>query len=275
MTGSAATVGTVVGVIAIVWGTLALSLWLRQDRIVFQPPREPQPPLPERRVDYRSADGTPAFAYEIGTREAGKPVVLAVHGNADLARWFIPWAEELAKRANVVVVVAEYRGYDGIPGPATAAGAELDMRAALAWIQSSFGASTPVIYYGHSLGAALVADLAAFAPPRVLILQSPFTSARDMAKRMFVPGLTLFWPLLSRVQYDNVSRVRALDAPVWVAHGEQDRLIPAEMGRSVFAAARRQGRLLTIPRATHNDVDELGGEPYWAWITAACASVRG
>jgi fermentation-respiration switch protein FrsA (DUF1100 family) len=270
----AATVGTVVGAIAIVWTILALTLWLRQDRIVFQPPRESLPPLPERRVDYPTADGATAFAYEIGTREPGKPVVLAVHGNADLARWFIPWAEELARRANVVVVVAEYRGYDGIPGPANGAGAEQDIRAALAWIRSTFEPSTPVIYFGHSLGAALVADLAAFAAPRVLILQSPFSSARDMAKRMFVPGLTLFWPLLSRVQYDNVARVSGLDAPVWVAHGEQDVLIPVSMGRSVFAAARRQGQLLTVPRATHNDVDELGGEPYWAWIAAACASAR-
>ena len=65
------------------------------------------------------------------------------------------------------------------------------------------------------------------------------------------------------------ARVAAVTAPVWVAHGERDTVIPADMGRAVYAAARVRGRLLLVPDAGHNDVAAVAGEDYWRWIAAA------
>jgi uncharacterized protein len=105
--------------------------------------------------------------------------------------------------------------------------------------------------------------------PRSLVLQSPFTSARDMAARMLVPPIPWLWTRISRVHYDTRSRVAALDAPVFVSHGSRDLNIPARMGREVHAAARRPAELLLVDGAGHNDVADVGGERYWRWLTAA------
>ena len=97
-----------------------------------------------------------------------------------------------------------------------------------------------------------------------------------MGARMYLPGLSPFWGLVSRVHYDTVRRVRSLAVPVWVAHGDNDFVIPGSMGRQVFAAALRQGDLLIVPKAGHNDVPQVGG---WhllglARTRAGCAPAR-
>ena len=46
-------------------------------------------------------------------------------------------------------------------------------------------------------------------------------------------------------------------------------IVPVRMGRALFDAARVKGRLLLVPRASHNDVEEVGGEEYWKWMESA------
>jgi fermentation-respiration switch protein FrsA (DUF1100 family) len=198
---------------------------------------------------------------------------MAFHGNAELARWLVPWASQVARAANACVMIPEYRGYDGLKGLPTYVGSAHDARAARAYARDTLGAgSRQTVYFGHSLGTAIAAELAASDPPRALVLQSPFSSARAMSQRLFVPWLTTFWGLISRVHFDTVARVRALDAPVSVAHGDRDGIIPISMGREVFAAARVPGELLIVPGAGHNDVASVGGRAYWMWLARAVHS---
>src|SRR5689334_6699524 len=85
-----------VAVAAVAWVVIAtLLLWRNQERVVFQPPNVVAPdPHGVRRVALRSG----AFAYVVEPRTAAVPsvVVVAFHGNADLALWTVPWAQELA-----------------------------------------------------------------------------------------------------------------------------------------------------------------------------------
>ena len=264
--------------LAIALALLAL-IWWGQERIVFQPSG---PPFPEargaRRVEYRADDGQPLFALVVGDDSAARTrgVLLAFHGNADLAAWQVPWAEEVARRTGYAVVLAEYRGYGGLPGRPTADGVRRDALAALRVVRDELRPPPGrVALYGHSLGSAVAAELAAGAAPAALVLVSPFTSARAMARIVAARPVELAWSLISRVPYDTEARVRELDAPVWVAHGERDFIIPVRMGRAVYAAARRKGELLLIPRAGHNDVIEAGGEEYWSWLERALSAGSG
>lgn len=271
------TVLAVLVIIAVVWvSATTLWLWRHQERVVFQPPLDaPAAPAPARRVTYAAADGHELFGYVLEPPAPANPgarrVVIAFHGNADLSAWTAPWAHELSKRAGVTVLVPEYRGYGDIPGEPTYETATADARGALAYARDSLRA-TEIVIYGHSLGTAIGADLAAFmgaTPPRSLVLQSPFTSARDMALRMMVPPIPGLWSRISRVHYDTRALVARLDAPVFVAHGTRDLNIPARMGRQVFDAARRQGEMLLVEGAGHNDVADAGGEAYWRWLVKA------
>jgi uncharacterized protein len=257
--------------IAVIWASFT-TLWLwRHQRVVFQPPADaPAAPAPARRVQFAASDGHQLYGYVLEGSSRAR-VVIAFHGNADLAAWTTPWAHELATRSGITVLVPEYRGYGGIAGAPTYETATADARGALAYARDSLGAAEIVIF-GHSLGTAIGSELAAHVSGsglRAVVLQSPFTSARDMATRMMVPPVPGLWSRISRIPYDTRSLVATLDVPVFVSHGSRDITIPARMGRAVFASARNPGELLVVEGAGHNDVADVGGERYWAWLVRA------
>ena len=266
-------------VAAIVVALVAL-IWWKQERIVFQPPPPPDVALPAwaRRVAYEASDGQPLLGYVVapeGAEAPGRRVVVAFHGNADLAVWQLDWARELSRRTGATVLLAEYRGYGGLGGAPTYEGSRRDADAALAFAERVLGAvPAEVVLFGHSLGSGVATELAGRmaargAGPRALVLQSPFTSARAMARLVVIRPAWWAWRAISRVHFDSERLVRTLDTPVWVAHGERDMIVPVRMGRALFDAARVKGRLLLVPRASHNDVEMAGGEEYWSWLESA------
>jgi pimeloyl-ACP methyl ester carboxylesterase len=259
-------------------------VWWRQERIVFQPPRPPYP-MPERtvRVTYTAEDGQLLFAYLVHDTTTPVPtrhLLIAFHGNADLAGWLVPWAREVVRRTGWAVLLPEYRGYGGLGGTPTYDAGKRDARAALAFARDRLGvAPSDAALFGHSLGTAIATELAIELAtesgpnaPRALVLQSPFTSARAMARRVVFRPALWFWRVISRVHYDTEASVRGLGAPVWVAHGDRDFIVPLPMGVAVHQAAPVRGELLVVRGAGHNDVVEVGGEAYWRWLARALGS---
>jgi uncharacterized protein len=262
-----------VAILGVLVMLIALAWWA-QERIAYQPPRERvAAPAGVERAEYRAADGQALFALTVrSTARAGTiapRVLLAFHGNADLAAWLVPWADEVARRTGYAVVLAEYRGYGGLDGHPTAPGLRLDARAASDLVRERFGDRVPVALYGHSLGSAVASELAVERAPTLLMLESPFTSALDIASTFLTPMLRWVWPLIGRIPYDTERRVAELRAPVWVAHGDRDFVIPVWMGRAVFAAAKHPGALLIVPGGPHNGLSDVGGEAYWRWLERA------
>src|SRR5262245_47508630 len=75
-----------------------LWMWKNQERVVYQPPDVvPPDPVGARRVATRAADGRAGFAYVVAPA-SGTPAatLIAFHGNADLAAWLVPWAQDVA-----------------------------------------------------------------------------------------------------------------------------------------------------------------------------------
>jgi uncharacterized protein len=257
--------------LAAVYLALIALVWMSQERVVWQPPRgDAIPEVAARRVSYSAEDGQELYAYLLGDPHRAPGLLIAFHGNAELAAWSVPWAAEAVRRTGWAVLLPEYRGYGGLAGSPDYAGSQRDARATLRLVREQLGVdSTPVAYFGHSLGSAVAAELAAAHPPAALILLAPFSSARDMARAM--PGLPLgaLWRTIGRVHFDTRAKVAALDAPVFVAHGDRDGVVPVQMGRDVYAAARVKGELLLVRRAGHNDVPSVAGEDYWTWFAGA------
>jgi fermentation-respiration switch protein FrsA (DUF1100 family) len=243
-----------------------------QERIAFQPQGPPYPAVDASlRVSYSATDGQHLIAYVIGHPDSSHGLLLAFHGNADLAARQIDWAEEVVEHTGIAVMLAEYRGYAGLSGKPSYRGSQLDADAAYAYARNQLGIPpNHIAFFGHSLGTAVAAELALRHRPFALVLQSPFTSARDMARILIGRRPSEFtWNFVSRIHFNTVDVVRQLDVPVSVAHGERDALIPLDMGKEVFGSAKIKGQWLVVPDASHNDVAMRGGAPYWRWLAAA------
>ncbi|MEO5904933.1 MAG: alpha/beta fold hydrolase, partial [Gemmatimonadaceae bacterium] len=157
-----------------------------QERIAFQPQGPPYPSAEDAlRVDYQATDGQPLFAYVIGDPGKSTGVLLVFHGNADMAARQIGWADEVFSRTGLAVVIAEYRGYAGLSGKPGYVGSQLDSDAAYNFTRRDLHVPADRIsFFGHSLGTAIAAELASRHRPFALVLQSPFTSARDMTRML-------------------------------------------------------------------------------------------
>jgi pimeloyl-ACP methyl ester carboxylesterase len=168
------------------------------------------------------------------------------------------------------VLVPEYRGYGGLSGSPSYLSSQRDALATYRLVRERLaGDTTRIALYGHSLGSAVAAELAADHPPSALVLEAPFTSARDMARAMLVMPVAAAWRAIARVHFDTRAVVASLHVPVSVVHGASDGIIPLRMGRAVHAAARVRGELLVVPGAGHNDVIDTAGDRYWEWMQRA------
>ena len=261
---------TIVGALLVGLLSLLFCVWVFQERIAFQPER---PPFPDAgaatRIDYTAPDGQKLFGYLVGDIDRSKGLIIVFHGNADLAVRWLDWAEEIEQRTGLAVMLAEYRGYMGIEGRANYENVRLDAQGALNFARDQLHASPDrLAYFGHSLGSAVAAELAVVHPPRALLLEAPFTSARDMAARIAGRWLVApLWRLVSRLHFDTERIVASLETPVSVVHGGRDRVVPSRMGEAVFRAAKVKGEWLFVPKASHSDVRYVGKELYWTWVT--------
>ena len=260
-------------VLALLLGSIAL-LWRSQERILFQPPRLHGTPVESGRVTYQASDGQFLASFIVGNPQTASAVLLCFHGNADLAMWQLEWARSVERHAGCAVMLAEYRGYMSLGGRPTYTTTKLDALAAYDYLGSAFGVDrTRMAYFGHSLGSAVAVELAEIHRPRALMLQSPFSSARAMARLIVTPSIGVIWRAISRIHFDTTHVVSRLDVPVFVSHGKLDRIVPFRMGLEVYDAAKKKGELLIVEKAGHGDVPEVAGDKYWKWIATALAQL--
>ena len=121
-----------------------------------------------------------------------------------------------------------------------------------------------LIIFGRSLGAAVAADLAVHKPAAGLILESAFPSIESVAK-FYYGGLPMHW--LLGAEFRLIDRVPALSLPKLIVHGDLDEIIPLELGRQVFEAAKPPKTFHLIPGAKHNDTYRVGGTSYFQLLS--------
>ena len=93
-----------------------------------------------------------------------------------------------------------------------------------------------------------------------MILESAFTSTKDMAKTL--PLFFLLSPLLP-ANYNNLEKVPRLRVPKLFVHGDRDEIVPFSMGQKLFEAATDPKFFYPVKDAGHNDVFVIGGEKYF------------
>jgi len=247
------------------YGFLLIFLYFYQNRLLYLPN------LPSRAVErLPSAVGLP---YE--------PVDLLTSDNIHLDSWFIPAPEQrgvilfchgnagnishrldsllLFHKLGFSTLIFDYRGYGSSQGHPSEAGTYLDVEAAWQYLTTKRSvASSRIILFGRSLGAAIAVHQASVDKPGALIVESSFTSVPDMAAKLY-PFLPVRW--LSRLDYNVQQRLQRVTCPVLVVHSRDDEIIPFRHGQALYETANKPKQFLEL-RGGHNDAFLLAGQTY-------------
>lgn len=230
--------------------------WFLSDFLIFLPPP----------CSYRA--GGPYFRVPVTAREsigmlaltnpAAPYVLLYAHGNGeDIGPDLLDEMQEFRRRG-FEVYGFDYRGYgisDGRPGYRRSL--EDSEVAYQHLVRDRKIAPERIILYGHSVGAAMVLDLAARHKTGGLVIESAFVTAFRVRTQ-----ITLF-PL---DKFRNTRRVREVHCPVLVMHGEIDDAIPAWHGRELFRLAPEPKQSYWARMANHNNVRISNDAEYWKRI---------
>ncbi len=229
--------------------TLSLAGCSMIDSFTFFPDRAVGPPPPG--VEERSItteDGERLHAWYMGG-PADAPTLLWSHGNAGNIGGGRGVALTALAARGLRVLAYDYRGYGRSTGTPTEAGVYRDALAAFDHEVSRGTAPGRIVCFGESLGGAVSIALAERRPCAGVAVVSSFTRLADVARRHYGP-----LGALAGSRFDSRSRVGRLAVPLLVAHGDQDEIVPFELGEELFAAARGAKRFYRIVGGHHNDV---------------------
>ncbi len=265
-------------VIIIVAGAFLLFgayLYFRQDRMVFCPTTElADTPsslglsFEEVYVDVAGGEKVHAWYLPAGstgtetsdpTQTAGAAkTVLFCHGNGGNISHRLETAEFITG-LGVNILLFDYRGYGRSDGSPSESKVYADAEACYRWLLSEKGVlPQDIVVFGRSLGGAVAIELAGRVNCGALVVESSFTSARDMARLIFP-----YFPVryLLRYEFDSIRKIPSVGCPILVTHSVEDDIIPFAMGRRLFDSARKPKRFVPF-YGRHNERDYLCDPSY-------------
>ena len=235
-----------------------------ENRLVFYPDRglDDSPSnwnLSYRDVLLRTRDGEKLHCWFFPV--PGKsPVLLFCHGNAGNISHRIENVERLVQRG-ISVFLLSYRGYGKSTGRPSEKGIYLDGLAAYDYLaETERIPPNRIAIFGRSLGGAVAIEVALQRGVRCIVIESTFTSLRDMSKTIF--PWSLFSPFIPN-HYDNGTKIATLSVPKLIVHGKNDEIVPFRIGEKLFTLAKEKKKFLAIEGAGHNDTYIVGSTAYF------------
>lgn len=241
-------------------------------KILFHPRRE----MP---FESESSDGIHIVRFPVGPNvhlggrlhvaAVDAPVILFWHGNGEIAADYNDIAG-VYTRMGINFLVVDYRGYgisDGIPTGMTLIQDAVTVHKQVRNVLNNHGIRTDRLYImGRSLGSAAAIETASHAQEGIsgLIVESGFAFTMPLIERL--GGFSLNG--VDEAQgFENDRKIAEVSVPTLIIHGEVDQIIPVLDGRALFErSGTHQKKLVTIPRAGHNDLMIMGQRTYFEAI---------
>jgi len=246
-----------VSTIALYGSALAFCFFFQRRYIYGRRSKSSQPQISLRStagefVEIKTEDGEILVAWHTPPLD-DRPLVIFLHGSEDAPDQRAVRFLGLAS-AGFGVLAPYFRGYGESSGYPTERGLLLDAAAVYRYGNSLYP-SERIALWGFSLGSAVAVMLASEKKVAALVLEAPFTSLIDLARRW----LPLFpVNLILRDRFCADAKIKSVTAPILMLHGEADREIPISLGKRLFHDAPEPKEFHEFPLGGHSDLDQHG-----------------
>lgn len=248
---------------AIGYSFICIVLYFHQQRLLFFPTHKLQhtPSLYQLKyediwisISNRNKKIDRIHGWWIPAKQPNAPVMLYFHHNAINIGANVSQALQFHE-LGYSIFLFDYRGFGQSEGGFPTE-SQVYEDAQAAWNYLTKERKIPanqIIIYGHSVGGAIAIDLAAKHPEAaMLIVQSSFTSIRDMTKRL---GLYWLFPmeLLLRQRFESLEKIKTIRMSTLIISGTEDLQIPVEMGKRLYEVSPEFKQLILIPGGGHDN----------------------
>ena len=234
---------------------LCAMLTLNQEELIFFPTKLPanhvfrfNSTFQERYI--KTADGQQLHGL-LFKADSSAGLIFYLHGNAgDLDSW-----GEIATaytNLNYDIFMLDYRGYGKSEGSISSEKQfHEDVQLAYEHVKKEYP-EEKIVVLGYSIGTGTAARLAAYNRPKMLILQSPYYSLIDLARKLYplVPSAII------KYKFNTYEYVEKTKAPVVLIHGDKDEVIYYGSSLKLKSHLKPQDQLITLPGQPHNGFTE-------------------
>jgi len=208
--------------------------------------------------------------------QADMPLIVIFHGDdanisdsVGLLRYF--------NELGFSTFIFDYRGFGKSQGAVTSEeDLYIDGRNVVGYVKSKGWQLKQMIFYGHSMGAAVALQMALENPPAAVVLQSAFTSMAAIAWHTAPIAYALFGWWTIDAKFYNLEKIEYLSVPLVIFQGGKDKIVPPAMADRLFNQARKPKAIYLIPEGGHVDLYKVGGRKYknaWLDLVKYCLSM--
>lgn len=177
-------------------------------------------------------------------------ILVFFHGNGGNRDTAAARAEPL-RSGGRGLLIADYRGYSGNPGNPSERGLIMDGEAFLDHARR-LHPKAKIYLFGWSMGGAVALQLAARHRVDGVVTLGTFARLADVAPaftRPFLPD-----------RFDNLALIARVQAPVFLFHGTEDRIVPFEHAAQLERASGGGARVVAVRGAGHHfDFSTIAG----------------
>jgi hypothetical protein len=190
------------------------------------------------------------------------PAILYCHGNRQNMTYFQHRIKFLVENGYRVFMF-DYRGYGHSQGKPYEQGLYSDLESFLGFIDKEYGVKKDnLVIWGHSLGGAVVTDVASRNDFKGVILEGTFTKLEDMknyaarfkshsiAEEIFNKLLYHAMPLTQK--FESINKISKIDSPLFILHSRPDHIVPYWMSEKL-AQKNSHANLFISDKGDHDE----------------------
>lgn len=245
------------GIILLIYTIISVLLYYLQESFIFKPEKlstDFQFSYENQEFEEYNFD-LPDGAIINGLRfkaKNPKGVVMYLKGNSKSIKGWGKFAVDFTSHGYDVAMI-DYRGFGKSTGKRSQEAIKRDMQFIYDKIKEKIDEKY-IIIYGRSLGSGFATKLASINNPKMLILDAPYYSMKNITAR-YLPFMPL--SIILRYPIPTYKWIKHVKCPIHIIHGTNDKLIPFSAAIKLSKKNPEMARLYPIIDGGHKNLNNF------------------